>query len=213
MRENQCGSGQTSCELEKSGIEMELEQNSPCIPTEVETERSQKVRIKSTSDLRETTTEKGVKLEVFPKEEANLPEKTSEERTEGKINSAGQINCNQMTDPPVVQRNPADLYFAKSSDNKDLYLESKEKAVWEERKGENFFSPNLNRKKADNPRLLTWGNVGYLLLEHLGGAAAINLLVSHMTKEGDDPSQAWSGLGPEFIQACYTSFLWEGQKE
>ena len=66
---------------------------------------------------------------------------------------------------------------------------------------------------AENPWSLTWGNVGYLLLEHLGGAAAINLLVSHMTEEGDDPSQAWSGLGSTFVQACYTSFLLEGQKE
>ncbi|GFR88011.1 hermansky-Pudlak syndrome 5 protein homolog [Elysia marginata] len=70
-----------------------------------------------------------------------------------------------------------------------------------------------NRNQSENRWSLTWGNVGYLLLEHLGGAAAINLLVSHMTEKGDDPSQAWSGLGSEFVQACYTSFLLEGQKD
>ncbi|GFO01076.1 hermansky-pudlak syndrome 5 protein homolog [Plakobranchus ocellatus] len=78
--------------------------------------------------------------------------------------------------------------------------------------GDRDLSPR-NSCEEEIPWSLTWSSVGYLLLEHLGGAAAINLLVGHMIEEDDDPSQAWSGLGSDFIQACYTNFLIEGQKD
>ncbi|RUS79701.1 hypothetical protein EGW08_012535, partial [Elysia chlorotica] len=215
MREKQLGKGSGQ---EKSDTEMASEP----LSTEVETEENLKEGVpKSSSDFERNLMDKNELDTRTVLKEVTIPEEGSEERTEGKFNDSGLTNSNPDVNPASSARNAAVLSVAderkagsKGNDgdknpnsNPTFSCQASDSSTVKC----NALEQDL--KKADSPWSLTWGNVGYLLLEHLGGAAAINLLVSHMTREGDDPSRAWSGLGSEFVRACYTSFLLEGQKD
>ncbi|XP_005098197.1 uncharacterized protein LOC101848352 [Aplysia californica] len=57
-------------------------------------------------------------------------------------------------------------------------------------------------EQEDNPGAITWNNLGYLLLTHLGGALAIELLTEYL----DNPEVSATCLRAEFLSACYADY-------
>lgn len=72
------------------------------------------------------------------------------------------------------------------------------------------FKTKLNIKRDSyQDEALSWSSLGYLLLEHVGGAAMINMLMEHL----HNPLVAKNSLSTEFLNACFIDFSIKMEQE
>lgn len=64
------------------------------------------------------------------------------------------------------------------------------------------FTPESNQGDYKQDNSITWNSLGYLLLKHVGGATAIDLIMEHL----HDPVVAKNCLTAEFLRACFVDF-------